>query len=119
MAYITKRDNKYFVVDSTGEKECKIDHVRGKLNIPENESGRRFVQMALVDNSPEKYVLEPNTKKTWLDYLTEEERVTYDNLRKTAESRMPKPKNLTPLEKAQRQKEKLEEKIKKLLEELQ
>ena len=119
MTYITKKDGKYFIIDSQGERECKIDNYRQELKLPNNDSGRKFIKLSIVEKSPEKCVLDENTRKTWLDYLTEEEKVTYDTLRKAAEARMPKPKNLTPLEKAQRQKEKLEEKIKKLLEELQ
>lgn len=118
MAYMTKRDNKYYVIDEThGEQECKIDYTRGKINIPKNDSGRAFVQMSIVDKSPERYELEPPTK-TWVDYLTDDEKVTYEALRKAAEARMPKPKNLTPLEKAQRAKERAEAQIAKLLAEL-
>lgn len=117
MTYITKRDNKYYVVDSQGEQECKIDTYRNELIIPKNDSGRTRIKITIVEKTPDKCELkDPN--KTWVDYLTDEEKVTYEALRKAAEARMPKPKNLTPLEKAQRAKEHAEAQIAKLLAEL-
>lgn len=117
MTYITKRDNKYYVVDSQGEQECKIDTYRNELIIPKNDSGRTRIKITIVEKTPDKCELkDPN--KTWIDYLTDEEKATYEALRKAAEARMPKPANLTPLEKAQRAKERAEAQIAKLLAEL-
>lgn len=117
MTYIIKRDNKYYVVDSNGEKECKIDTYRDELIIPENESGRSRIKISIVEKTPDHCELKaPN--KTWVDYLTDDEKATYEALRKAAEARMPKPANLTPLEKAQRAKERAEAQIAKLLAEL-
>lgn len=117
MTYITKREGKFYVVDGNGEQECKIDKYRDELIIPENESGRTRIKISIVEKSPDKCELKaPN--KTWVDYLTDDEKATYEELRKVAEARMPKPKNLTPLEKAQRAKERAEAQIAKLLAEL-
>ena len=117
MTYITKRDNKYYVVDSQGEQECKIDTYRNELIIPKNDSGRTRIKITIVEKTPDKCELkDPN--KTWIDYLTDKEKATYEELKKAAEARMPKPKNLTPLEKAQRAKAKAEATIAKLLAEL-
>lgn len=117
MTYITKREGKFYVVDGNGEQECKIDKYRDELIIPENESGRTRIKISIVEKSPDKCELKaPN--KTWVDYLTDDEKATYEALRKAAEARMPKPANLTPLEKAQRAKERAEAQIAKLLAEL-
>lgn len=117
MTYITKRDNKYYVVDSQGERECKIDNYRAELIIPANDSGRTRIKISIVEKTPDKCELkEPN--KTWVDYLTESEKATYEALRKAAEARMPKPKNLTPLEKAERARDRANATIAKLLAEL-
>ena len=117
MTYITKRGNKYYVVDSQGEQECKIDTYRNELIIPKNDSGRTRIKITIVEKTPDKCELkDPN--KTWVDYLTDKEKATYEKLKKAAEARMPKPKNLTPLEKAQRAKERAEAQIAKLLAEL-
>ena len=117
MTYITKREGKFYVVDGNGEHERKIDKYRDELIIPENESGRTRIKISIVEKSADKCELKaPN--KTWVDYLTDDERATYDAMRKAAEARMPKPANLTPLEKAQRAKARAEAKIAELLKEL-
>lgn len=117
MTYITKRNDEYFVVDNDVETKCKIDKYRDELIIPQNSTGRTRIKISIVEKSPEKCELKaPN--KTWIDYLTDDEKATYDALKRAAEARMPKPANLTPLEKAQRAKARAEAQIAKLLAEL-
>lgn len=112
MTYIYKNiEGKYILHDEGKETECRIDKYRDELIIPENTTGRTRTKIKLVGDRME---LKP-ANKTWLDYLTDAERKTYDKLRKDAEARMPKPKNLTPLEKAQRAKERAEAKIAELM----
>lgn len=89
---------------------CKVDAYRDELIIPENSTGRSRIKIKLIVGD---YELKP-ANKTWLDYLTDDEKATYDAIRKAAEARMPKPKNLTPLEKAQRALEKAQAKIAEL-----
>lgn len=110
--FISKHDDGLFYLHD-GDKAplaCKIDAYRDELIIPENSTGRSRVKIKLVVGE---YELAPKAK-TWVDYMTPEERAQYDAIRKAAEGRMPKPANLTELEKAQRALERAKAKIAQL-----
>lgn len=101
-------DGNYYLHDGDLEpKACKVDTYRDELIIPENSTGRTRVKIKLVVGN---YELTPKAK-TWVDYMTPDEKATYDAIRKACEGRMPKPANLTELEKAQRALERAKAKI--------
>ena len=100
-------DGKYYVHAKGLSKLCKIDSYRDELIIPANSTGRTRVKIKLVVGDFE--LKAPN--KTWLDYMTPEEKQQYDDIRKACEARMPKPQNLTELEKAQRALERAKAKL--------
>lgn len=103
-------DGNYYVHDNGVETVCKVDAYRAELVIPENSTGRTRTKIALVDKADGDFELKaPN--KTWVDYLTPDEKSQMDALRKAAEARMPKPANLTELEKAQRALERAKAKL--------
>lgn len=102
------------------------------LEVPENPTNRRWLKLAtlqekgeVVLEAREKRVLgsynrSDSTKKSWTEYLTDEERKLYDELKATAEARKAeaeKPKPKTELEKAQEALRKAQEKLEKLMKE--
>lgn len=109
--FITKHDDGvYYVHDGDTVLPCKVDNYREELIIPTNSTGRSRIKIKLVVGEYE--LKAPN--KTWVDYMTPDERQIYDKIRKDCELRMPKPANLTELEKAQRALERAKAKIAQL-----
>ena len=125
------------VIDAEGNEKVTLLNDRPKnephtLILPENPSNRKYFSDIKVDKSPDgeveltyKATIQignriASDKKPWLEYLTDEERKLYDELKATAEARKAeaeKPKPKTELEKAQEALRKAQEKLEKLLEE--
>ena len=109
-------ENSYLLIDD--DNEIIIDKIKmtsdGYLHIPENSSGRKLINKAKIDNLEEPYELKPITKdgthsnpvskKSLLEYMTEEDRKLYDeimNRAKIAYEEAHKKTPLTELEKAE------------------
>ena len=123
------------VIDAEGNEKVTLLNDRPKnephtLILPENPSNRKYFSDIKVDKSPDgeveltyKATIQignriASDKKPWLEYLTEEERKLYDELKATAEARKAeaeKPKPKTELEKAQEALRKAQEKLEKLM----
>ena len=125
------------VIDAEGNEKVTLLNDRPKnephtLILPENPSNRKYFSDIKVDKSPKgeveltyKATIQignriASDKKPWLEYLTDEERKLYDELKATAEARKAeaeKPKPKTELEKAQEALRKAQEKLEKLMKE--
>lgn len=125
------------VIDAEGNEKVTLLNDRPKnephtLILPENPSNRKYFSDIKVDKSPDgdveltyKATIQignriASDKKPWLEYLTDEERKLYDELKATAEARKAeaeKPKPKTELEKAQEALRKAQEKLEKLMKE--
>ena len=125
------------VIDAEGNEKVTLLNDRPKnephtLILPENPSNRKYFSDIKVDKSPNgeveltyKATIQignriASDKKPWLEYLTDEERKLYDELKATAEARKAeaeKPKPKTELEKAQEALRKAQEKLEKLMKE--
>lgn len=125
------------VIDAEGNEKVTLLNDRPKnephtLILPENPSNRKYFSDIKVDKSPDgeveltyKATIQignriASDKKPWLEYLTDEERKLYDELKATAEARKAeaeKPKPKTELEKAQEALKKAQEKLEKLMKE--
>lgn len=109
-------ENTYRLIDN--DNEIIIDKIKmtsdGYLHIPENSSGRKLVNKAKIDKMEEPYELKPITKdgthstpvsrKSLLEYMTEEDRKLYEeimNRAKIAYEEAHKKTPLTELEKAE------------------
>ena len=123
------------VIDAEGNEKVTLLNDRPKnephtLILPENPSNRKYFSDIKVDKSPDgeveltyKATIQignriASDKKPWLEYLTDEERKLYDELKATAEARKAeaeKPKPKTELEKAQEALRKAQEKLEKLM----
>ena len=123
------------VIDAEGNEKVTLLNDRPKnephtLILPENPSNRKYFSDIKVDKSPNgeveltyKATIQignriASDKKPWLEYLTDEERKLYDELKATAEARKAeaeKPKPKTELEKAQEALRKAQEKLEKLM----
>ena len=123
------------VIDAEGNEKVTLLNDRPKnephtLILPENPSNRKYFSDIKVDKSPDgeveltyKATIQignriASDKKPWLEYLTDEERKLYDELKATAEARKAeaeKPKPKTELEKAQEALKKAQEKLEKLM----
>ena len=102
------------------------------LEVPENPTNRRWLKLATLEEKGEvvlearekrvlgSYNRSDSAKKPWTEYLTDEERKLYDELKATAEARKAeaeKPKPKTELEKAQEALRKAQERYEKLMKE--
>ena len=125
------------VIDAEGNEKVTLLNDRPKnephtLILPENPSNRKYFSDIKVDKSPNgeveltyKATIQignriASDKKPWLEYLTDEERKLYDELKQAAEARKAeaeKPKPKTELEKAQEALRKAQEKLEKLMKE--
>lgn len=123
------------VIDAEGHKIVTLLNDRPKnephtLILPKNPSNRKYFSDIKVDKSPNGEVeltykatiqignRTSSDKKPWLEYLTDEERKLYDELKATAEARKAeaeKPKPKTELEKAQEALRKAQERLEKLM----
>lgn len=123
------------VIDAEGNEKVTLLNDRPKnephtLILPENPSNRKYFSDIKVDKSPDGEVeltykatiqignRTSSDKKPWLEYLTDEERKLYDELKATAEARKAeaeKPKPKTELEKAQEALRKAQERLEKLM----
>lgn len=124
-------------IDEEGNKKVTLLNDRPKnephtLILPENPSNRKYFSDIKVDKSPNceveltyKATIQignriSSDKKPWLEYLTDEERKLYDELKATGEARKAeaeKPKPKTELEKAQEALRKAQERLANLMKE--
>ena len=89
------------------------------LEVPENPTNRRWLKLATLEEKGEvvlearekrvlgSYNRSDSAKKPWTEYLTEEERKVYDELKQAAEARKAEAEKPTPKSEAEKLKERL------------
>lgn len=114
MVKMYRKDGQIWLDDDGQIVKCDKFSSRDQILLPVNSTGRTMVTGSTVPQWPKVLELK-EAPKTWIDFMTTEERATYDAIKKACESRMPKRENLTPLEKAKRQLERAQAKLAKLM----
>ena len=103
--YVQITDGKFYLVD--GDKTVEITERDPKndaiLKLPENSSNRKWLSEEKIKKAGGKFELtykaskhfdktsKTTTKADWLEFLAEEERETYEELKASAEARMNDP----------------------------